>query len=343
MHNNHKDVDGRQGEGGGQILRSSLTLALLHGHPLSIRHIRGKRPKPGLMRQHLACVRAAQAISGATVEGAELGSDRLSFVPGPVRGGDYHFDVGSAGSTTLVFQTIVLPLLQAAEPSTVRFSGGTHNPMAPSLTFLEAAFLPLLRRFGASIEIEVERWGYMPAGGGQWVAHIQPSTLSPIVIDRRPAINDSEVVAHLSNVRHTIGTREIDSYREHCPLPDSRYAIRHADADCPGNQLSHTLSFDGLNACFTALGQHRLRAETLAARLARRVQRFLTGQAALCEYLTDQAMLPLLVAGGGALSCSPLSEHARTNRALIEQLSGIRLGIEERPGHLILNLTQDHP
>lgn len=322
------EIDGSKGEGGGQILRTSLTLAMLLGLKLSLKNIRGKRPKPGLMRQHLACVRAAQSICNARVSGAELGSRTLSFEPGEVVPGHYHFDVGSAGSTTLVFQTILLPLLKASASSTISFVGGTHNPLAPPLTFLTAAFLPLLKAMGANVEIETGRWGYFPAGGGQWTATIAPGQLQPVHLLERGPLTHSSVTAYLSNVRREVAEREIHSYRNLCRIAETGYDIRYPDSACPGNLLSHELQFGDIQLCFTELGRHRLRAESVAENLAQKVNHHLNGNAVLCEHLADQIMLPLLAAGGGSFSCGPLSLHAQTNSELIEQLTGRRISSE---------------
>jgi len=169
-------IDGAQGEGGGQVLRTALALSLRTGQPFRIENIRAKRAKPGLLRQHLTSVQAACAISGADAEGAALGSMALTFTPGRVRGGDYAFSIGTAGSTTLVLQTVLLPLLLCGEASTVTIEGGTHNPAAPPFEFLKLAFLPLLRRMGGHVELELLRPGFFPRGGGCIRATIEPTS-----------------------------------------------------------------------------------------------------------------------------------------------------------------------
>src|SRR5690606_23511238 len=140
-----------EGEGGGQVLRSALSLSAWTGTPFRIESIRGRRKRPGLLRQHLTAVRATAELCGAEVLGAELNSATLEFRPGPVRRGDYTFRIGSAGSTTLVLQTVLLPLLHADGPSHVVIEGGTHNPLAPPFPFLRDTFLPILTRMGAEV------------------------------------------------------------------------------------------------------------------------------------------------------------------------------------------------
>ncbi len=168
-------LDGSQGEGGGQILRSALALSVITGRPFRISRIRARRPKPGLMRQHLACVGAAARIGSATVDGAALNSQELTFRPGAVVAGAHEFKIASAGSTMLLLQTILPPLLLAHGPSEVVLEGGTHNPFAPPFPFIERAFLPLLRRIGFDVEAALERAGFYPNGGGRCRVAIRPA------------------------------------------------------------------------------------------------------------------------------------------------------------------------
>ena len=167
-------IDGRTGEGGGQVLRTSLALSMITGIPVTLEHIRAKRTKPGLMRQHLTCVRAAKAVCGARVTGDEVRSSRLVFEPGEVVPGEYDFAIGTAGSTSLVLQTVLPALMLAAEPSVVRVSGGTHNQKAPPADYIERVFAPLLGRIGPQVEVEMVRAGFYPAGGGLLQAAITP-------------------------------------------------------------------------------------------------------------------------------------------------------------------------
>ncbi|MGP1684584.1 MAG: RNA 3'-terminal phosphate cyclase, partial [Giesbergeria sp.] len=185
-------LDGSTGEGGGQILRTGLALSMVTGRPLHIQQIRAKRPKPGLMRQHLACAQAAQAVCGGQAEGAELGSQAMQFTPGAVRSGDYRFQIATAGSCLLVLQTVLPALMLADGESRVQLSGGTHNPMAPPFDFLERAFAPLLRRLGVGLDLQLQRRGFYPAGGGEVAVRITPPAqpLAPVdVLERGPLQN----------------------------------------------------------------------------------------------------------------------------------------------------------
>ena len=159
-------IDGSQGEGGGQVLRTTLSLSAITGTEIELKKIRAGRAKPGLKRQHLTCVKAVAEICGAKVSEVGVGSMELEFRPGPIKGGDYRFDVGTAGSVTLVAQTVIPVLLKADEPSTVTITGGTHVPFAPIWEFFAETYLPELRRMGAKIEAELAQPGFYPAAGG---------------------------------------------------------------------------------------------------------------------------------------------------------------------------------
>ena len=168
-------IDGSYGEGGGQVLRSSLAMSLVTGRPFVIENIRAGRKKPGLMRQHLTAVNAAVEVSHAEAAGAAIDSARLEFRPGQVTAGKYKFSVGTAGSATLVLQTVLPALLLADGESHLTLEGGTHNPFAPPLDFLTKAYLPLVNRMGPKVTVDpFYRPGFYPAGGGKFTVHVQP-------------------------------------------------------------------------------------------------------------------------------------------------------------------------
>src|SRR6266481_5961180 len=203
-------IDGSQGEGGGQILRTSLALSLVTGQPFRMERIRAKRQKPGLLKQHLTGVEAAKTVGCAEVNGASLGSQTVVFVPGQVTPGNYRFAVGTAGSATLVLQTILPALLTASGPSTLTLEGGTHNPLAPPFDFLGRCFMPLIRRMGPSVELELKRPGFFPAGGGRFHARIEPvKQLSRLVLLDRGAICGRRARVWLSKLSPEVAEREL--------------------------------------------------------------------------------------------------------------------------------------
>jgi RNA 3'-terminal phosphate cyclase (ATP) len=241
-------LDGSQGEGGGQILRSALALSVITGRPFRISRIRARRPKPGLMRQHLACVEAAARIGSATVEGAALGSQELTFTPGAVVPGAHEFKIASAGSTMLLLQTILPPLLLANAPSEVVLEGGTHNPFAPPFPFIERAFLPLLRRIGFEVEAVLERPGFYPNGGGRCRVLIRPAKeLKALRLDAHGL-----PVAQVGNLpfrRLAVGNTSEEATPADCQSATQQTAsLRYTDGGGAGGgpQLSATVCLAGL-------------------------------------------------------------------------------------------------
>lgn len=311
-------LDGAQGEGGGQILRSALTLSMITGRPFRIERIRAGRRKPGLLRQHLTAVQAAAAVCGAEVEGAALGSQALAFHPGKIRGGDYRFAIGSAGSCTLVLQTVLPALWYADAPSSVTVSGGTHNPAAPPADFLIRSWLPLLHRMGVDTRIELLRHGFFPAGGGEVRAEVLPSAPSNRLdlLEREPlvAIRAEAIVAA---VPRGVGERETGHFAAH--FPGSEQRTRYLPArEGPGNVLLVEVEHGAVCEIFAGFGEKGVPAETVAERTAKAVQAYLDGGAAIGEHLADQLVLPFALAGGGAFTTHARSSHLLTNLDVIK-------------------------
>lgn len=197
-------IDGSFGEGGGQILRTSLSLSLATGKPFRIENIRAGRQKPGLLRQHLTAVLAAADVGGAKIEGATLGSQTLAFSPGEVRPGEYRFSVGTAGSGTLVFQTVFPALMLASGGSRITIEGGTHNSAAPPFDFLARTFLPLMERMGPKVHLQFDRYGFYPAGGGCFCAVVEPvARLRPLNLGERGETVSRRITAIVAIFRGT--------------------------------------------------------------------------------------------------------------------------------------------
>lgn len=316
-------IDGSQGKGGGQILRSSLALAAITGTPVRIERIRARRPRPGLQRQHLMALQAAARACDGRLEGAELGSGEVCFAPQAPRAGAYHFDIGSAGSTTLVLQTILPILLCADAPSTVRIRGGTHNSMAPPVEFLQESLLPLLRRIGVSATIELERHGFHPAGGGAIRAVIQPwRTRSPLALIGRgmPIGRHAEVL--VANLPAHIANREALALAHGLRWSDQEVEAREVHADGPGNAIVARLRHAEITAVCTAFGELRKPAEQVAQDCIRQVRRYTGSDAPVCEHLADQLLLPLAIGAGGCFRTLKPSNHTLTNAAVLERFLG---------------------
>jgi RNA 3'-terminal phosphate cyclase (ATP) len=319
-------LDGAHGEGGGQVLRSALTLSMITGQPFSIVNVRAGRARPGLMRQHLAAVQAAAKIGGAVVQGAELGSHALTFTPGELRGGDYEIAIGSAGSCTLLLQTGLPALRYADAPATLRISGGTHNPMAPPAQFLQRSYLPLLAKMGGQVGLELLRSGFYPAGGGVLAASVQPcARLHPIDLVERGAPVESYAESVVASIRRGVAQRELDVVRECLGWETAQLHLRALPADQgPGNVLLLTLVYQHVTEVVAACGEKFIRAEDVAGQAVRAASAFLSHDGAVGEHLADQLMLPLALAGGGSFSCAAISDHMRTNAEVIARFLPVR-------------------
>lgn len=314
-------IDGSVGEGGGQMLRSSLSLAGLLGRPLQIDNIRARRQKPGLLRQHLTAVRAIDAICGG-VEGAALGARSLRFEPGRPRAGSHHFAVGSAGSAVLVCQTVLPVLLFADGPSEVVFEGGTHNPMAPPFEFLDRVFFPALREMGVEVEASLDRAGFYPAGGGRFTVRVTPAaTLRPFTrLDRSGDIH-IEAWALSAHLPAHVGAREMAAVRDAFDLPRHLCRDKALPSPGPGNAVLIELRQGDAIELVAAFGEKRRPAEQVAADAIAQARTWLEATAPIGEHLADQLILPMALAGG-AYRAGVWSLHASTNVEIVRAFLG---------------------
>jgi len=331
-------LDGSIGEGGGQILRSALSLSMCTGTPFKIENIRANRDKPGLMRQHLTAVQAAKLISNAQVEGAELGSMRLSFVPEQVMPGHYRFAIGSAGSCTLVLQTILPALLLAKEESIIELEGGTHNAAAPSFHFLQRAFVPVLQRMGAGLNLQLQRYGFYPAGGGKMLAHIVPcSALQAVQLTQKGVQLNAVAESIIAAVPAHVAQRELATLKDMLNWTEELCNVVQLTPDQgPGNVLQVTLQHEHIADIFTGFGEKAVSAETVAKKLAREVKDYLMCEGAVGMHLADQLLLPMALAGEGAFTTGIITDHTRTNAQVIQQFLAVDIDIQELDKRLFL-------
>ena len=340
-------LDGATGEGGGQILRTALTLSMITGQAFCITNIRANRSKPGLMRQHLVAVQAAAAISNAVVTHAQVGSTELTFEPRAIEAGDYQFAIGSAGSCTLVLQTVMLALLHADAPSTVRISGGTHNPMAPPADFLQRAYCPVLKKMGAVVKIELVRPGFYPAGGGVLVAHITPcSPLQPLDLPERGSRIKGYAEAMFAAVPAVVATRELEVIGKGMGWNAEQLRMIGLPAEQgPGNALLLTLEHEHVTEVFVGLGEKAVRAETVAGNVLTEARAYIASGAAVGEHLADQLMLPFALAGSGTFTASSISQHSVTNAEMIGRFLPISIvfSLDQHPSRIDRHVVKVGP
>lgn len=315
--------------GGGQMLRTALSLAMITGQPFRMTNIRGKRSRPGLMRQHLTCVKAACEISGGTADGAEIGSTELVFRAGKVRAGSYQFAIGTAGSTGLLFQTLLPALWQADGPSSLRLEGGTHNPLAPPFDFLERVFLPVLRKAGVEASLTLESAGFAPAGGGAVTCQIQPcEKLAQLDLVTRPELSSTRIRVLTRHLPLSIAGRMLDAALEVFPCKDA--AVESCEPG-PGAGVCCLAEgdFGGVRELTSSFGEQGVSAEKLGHRAAKLMQDFIGCGAPVGRHLADQLLLPMALAGDGRIVTMSPDSHVPTNIAVIERFLPVRFRVHD--------------
>lgn len=324
------ELDGAAGEGGGQVLRTALTLSMITGQPFCINNIRAGRERPGLMRQHVVAVQAAARVCGADVSDIVVGAQTLLFEPGKIRAGDYEFAIGTAGSCTLVLQTVLPALLFADQPSSVKVKGGTHNSMAPPSHFLQRAYGRVLAAMGAAVDIRLSRFGFYPAGGGEVVAEVRPcGALQPMDLLQRGARRLGYAESFVAGVPAGVARRELECIGQGMGWEEAQLLACVLPAEYgPGNALLLTLEHEHVTEVFSGFGEKAVRAETVAKQTLERARRYIASGAAVSEWLADQVMLPMALAGGGSFTADKLSLHALTNAEVIARFLPVRFEFE---------------
>ncbi len=344
-------VDGAQGEGGGQVLRTALTLSVLTGRPVRIERVRAGRDRPGLRPQHLTAVRAAAAVCNGELDGDALGSQTVELVPGPdICPGTYGFDVaeaaqdGSAGSVGLVLQTVLLPLALAHGESEVTVRGGTHVQWAPSASYLEQVFLPTLGCMGVDAEVELKSWGFYPAGGGNIRLGLpgRGSPLRPIDLSTRGSLMRVWGIAAVTNLPSHIPQRMANRAQNVLAEQglESRVEPRRLGGAGPGAGIFLFVEYDGAVAGFTAYGRRGLPAERVAEAACEDLLTHHRSGAAADPHLADQLVLPMaLTLGESRLVTSEITGHLLTNVAVVRQFLGSRIQVDGElggPGTLVV-------
>jgi len=338
-------IDGSYGEGGGQVLRTSLTLSALLSKPVRIENIRAKRRNPGLQAQHLTGVRAIAQICDAELEGADLGSQTLTFKPrSSPRAGEYRFDVaearkgGSAGATSLVFQTLLLPLAHASGQSRLTIRGGTHVAWSPSFHYLKHVYLPTLARMGLEATAEIVKWGWYPIGGGEIIASIrgqQGHYLSGLDLVERGALKRLWGISATSNLPSHIGQRQKKRTEDYLRKRgfDPQIKIVYAPSPGQGTAVFLAAEYEHTIAGFSSLGARGKPAEKVAEEACREFLAYHQSGAGLDRHLADQMILPMaLASGSSAFTTCGITQHLLTNIWVVERFLDVRFEIEGEEG-----------
>ncbi len=331
------EIDGSMGEGGGSVLRIALALAAVTGRPVRVHSIRVKRKKPGLQPQHLRAVEALAELTGGRVRGAELNSTEVTFEPGELQGGRFRFDVGTAGSTTLVLQALLLPLAFAPEPAEVEVTGGTDNPLAPPVDYLRHVTLPILSEMGYRVELECLRRGHYPKGGGKVVARTRPAErLLPLRLTEAGRVERVEGISHCTNLPPHVATRQ--AHAAQLLLLRAGYEARIrtevGEGLGPGSGIVLWASTSGGGILGgSSLGEPGKPAERVGREAAGQLLEELRSGYAVDRHLTDQLIPYLALAEGRSeIWSTHLTLHALTNVRLVEGMLGVRFTLEGELG-----------
>ncbi|MDY6838592.1 MAG: RNA 3'-terminal phosphate cyclase [Thermodesulfobacteriota bacterium] len=333
------EIDGRFGEGGGQVLRTALSLAALLQGPLRMKNIRGGRRKQGLRPQHLMAVKALALLASAHVEGAELGSTDLYFEPGRLKGGTYTFHVGTAGSTSLVLQTLLPALFFADVPSRVTVTGGTHVPWSPCFHYLKNVFAPAVREMGGVLSLEIGNWGWYPKGGGELVASVSPiAGFHGMKRIQRGRLEEPRILSAVSNLPMSIAKRQRDQAIRGLQAEGhsgARIELVQAPSLGAGTLVFIEARFERGGGGFSSLGKRGKRAEKVADEACSAFVEFMDSQGAVDHHLADQLVLYMALAHGrSSFAVGRVTRHLLTNIGVIEQFLPVKFQVEKEPGRV---------
>jgi len=333
-------IDGNYGEGGGQILRTTLSLSCILKKPVEIINIRKGRKVPGLQPQHLTSVNACKKISSAEVQGDRLQSLALRFSPQETKGGNFAFDVAetkrSAGSTSLILQTLFLPLSHCQNSSEIKVLGGTHVPWSPPFNYLREIFVPMVKKIGCEINLEIKKWGWYPKGGGEVLSTIQPtSKFSPLNLTGRGNLLGLSGVSVVSNLPDSIAERQRDQAIKILKGKGFSPEIKLLQAPSVGQGTFFFLraEFESSVAGFGALGERGKRAEKVAEEACADFLQFMQSGAAVDPHLADQLIPYLALANDtSTFTVSKISKHLLTNIWVVKQFLQTRISVEGEEG-----------
>ncbi len=325
-------IDGSQGEGGGQILRSSLSLSVLLLKPFEMINIRANRPNPGIQAQHLKAIEASALISNAITEGASLKSSKLRFIPREIKAGNFKFNIGTAGSTSLVLQTLYLPLSFAPATSVISIIGGTHVPWSPTFDYLKNCWLYFMEKIGFKISVDLKRAGFYPHGGGEVKAIINPITeIKPLNIIDRGKLLKIEIYSAHSNLTDEVAKRQAKTAEKILKnYAEVEIVIDELESYSKNTTIAITGIFENTVCCYTNLGEKGKRAEIVAEEACEKFLNFLSSDSALDEYIADQILLPLSIANDvSEFTVLKITNHIRTNMETIKNFLDVDFEIKE--------------
>jgi RNA 3'-phosphate cyclase len=325
------EIDGSYGEGGGQILRTALTFSAILRKPIRVHHIRAGRKNPGLQPQHLKGVEASARITEGRTEGLKLGSDTITFIPQHIVPGDYKFEVGTAGSVTLLLQALLLPLCLSQESSRLTLVGGTHVLWSPPFHFLKEILFPILTSMGISVEASIERWGWYPKGGGILRVEVKPiRELKPISLIERGALKKIRGISATSHLPRHVGERQKDyalkKIEKELKMDAEVQILYDVPANGPGSFFFLIAESQGAMAGFSSLGQRGKRAEEVAEEAVDSLKEYIKSDGCIDPHLADQ-LIPFVAwaKGNSVFTTTRMTEHLLTNLWVVQHFLDVRI------------------
>jgi len=322
-------IDGSYGEGGGQILRTAVALSAFKKVPIKITNIRASRPDPGIKAQHHIAIKSVKELCNAETTGLDVGSSTLTFIPDEVKGGSYKFDIGTAGSIVLVFETCILASLNAKEPLTIKITGGTDVKWAPTWDYFKNVFIPLLKNFGIKTDINLIKRGYYPRGGGEAEITIYPNTdFKQITLDENQTFFDVEGIIYISNLPEHISTRIKQAAINELLKSNlkANIKIEQSSSFSAGTGLTLWVKSKDTIIGTTVIGEKRLSSEEVGQKAVRNLKNEIFSGANLDVYAFDQ-LLPYFVISNKNESSSciirELSSHASTSMWVLKQFFNV--------------------
>lgn len=317
-------IDGATG--GGQVVRTALSLSAVTGTPVEVTNVRGARPQAGLRPQHLAAVEAVAACCDAAVEGASVGSETVTFEPAGVRGGTHTIDIGTAGSVTLLFDSLLPLAVALAEPLSVTATGGTDVKWAPTMPYYRTVKLPLLERFGYAVDVSLARTGFYPVGGGEATLRLAPSTPAPVRLTERGRLEGVTVHSRASTSleERAVAARQAERATDRLSavgVPVDGTRVEYVETDSPGSVVALEARYEASRAGFDALGERGVTAEAVADRAVSAFRSFRDGPGAVDRFTADQLLVPLAIAGG-RVSVPAVTDHLASNAAVVRAFGG---------------------
>lgn len=334
------NIDGSYGEGGGQILRTAVALSVLNKVPIKITNIRANRPDPGIKPQHYIAIKSVKEICNAQTEGLEVGSSSLTFTNREIKGGKYKFDIGTAGSIVLVFQTCMLACLKSKEEITIQIKGGTENKWAPNWDYFEHVFIPIVRKMGVNVDAQLMKRGYYPKGGGEALITIHPTmNLKALVFDEKQNFPDVEGIINISNLPEHISSRI-----KHAAIKEqlknnlkANISVEQTNSLSPGVVITLWAKSKDAVLGATVIGEKGLSSEEVGKKVSERLSSEIRSCANVDVHALDQ-LLPYMVLTKSSCNVREISNHSMTNMWLLKKFLDVDFDIKQNEFNFSISL-----